>query len=303
MSARRRRRTLSSKSAGEVHESLAFVARVVDYKESDRIVTLITEKLGKLGALARGARKSRRRFGAALSPYLLGTCTLAGHPSEGRLLTLSSYAVAESFPQLARHIERVSLAAYFTELVRETTAEAQPEPKIFALLLSAHRLLDADPPGSGLVRGFELQLLRHLGLEPRLDRCMGLITGESCGRPVPSPSAGDSKERIYGFDASKGGVLCPRCASRPFTGPPGVSGGGRPTAEQPEPVRLSEEALAAMRDLKGVSLKEIAAVRPDLDAKINRQIRSATQAKFATLVKGELKTVRFIRELKRTGKK
>lgn len=286
MSGTRRHRRPPPRPAAEVHETRAFVARVVDYGESDRIVTLITEKLGKLSALARSARKSRRRFGAALSPYLMISCSLAGRPSEGRLLTLQSCAAAETFPRMTRHVERVSLSAYFTELVRESLADAHPEPRIFALLLDAHRLLDTGPPGRRFVRAFELRLLSLLGFEPRLDQCMGLVGDQACEGPIPSPSADDAEATIYGFDPSKGGVLCPRCAARTDAVPA-------------SPVRLSGRAILAMTETAKMTLEAASAARPDLETNLNEQVRSATQAKFSTLIKSELKSVRFITELKR----
>ena len=50
----------------------AIVLRVTDYGEADRIVTLLTESHGKVSALARGAKKSRKRFGAALGLFGCG---------------------------------------------------------------------------------------------------------------------------------------------------------------------------------------------------------------------------------------
>ena len=57
----------------------ALVLRVTDYGEADRIVTLLTERYGKVSALARGARSSRRRFGAALSSFGFGEAACAAH--------------------------------------------------------------------------------------------------------------------------------------------------------------------------------------------------------------------------------
>ena len=56
----------------------AVLLRQVDTGESDRVVTLLTEELGKVSAIARGARKSRKRFGAALALFVLAEAELDG---------------------------------------------------------------------------------------------------------------------------------------------------------------------------------------------------------------------------------
>ena len=66
----------------ERRTSDALVLRLVDYRESDRIVTLFTQELGVLGAIARGARSSRRRFAGALEPYAIVRVELTQTRSE-----------------------------------------------------------------------------------------------------------------------------------------------------------------------------------------------------------------------------
>nr|MDQ2647496.1 DNA repair protein RecO [Myxococcota bacterium] len=67
---------MSTTSRTSVHSTEALVLRRVEYGDADLIVTLLTLSLGRVSALARGARKSRRRFGGALEPFFTLSVTL-----------------------------------------------------------------------------------------------------------------------------------------------------------------------------------------------------------------------------------
>src|SRR5690606_28858849 len=99
----------------------AIVLGVVDYGESDRIVTLLTREHGKIGAFARGGRASRRRFAGALLPFTLLEVRLV--PRRGDLFGLSSCVIEEAFVGLRDSLEAISLAGYAAELCRELCKE------------------------------------------------------------------------------------------------------------------------------------------------------------------------------------
>src|SRR6184192_2894748 len=95
--------------------SEAIVLHAFDYLESSRILRLVTRDGGVRSVLARGMRRSTRRFGAALDLYAQGTAEL--HTKTGRDLdTLGSFDIARSRPRLAMQLSRFSGASMIAEL-------------------------------------------------------------------------------------------------------------------------------------------------------------------------------------------
>jgi DNA repair protein RecO (recombination protein O) len=177
----------------------ALVLRLVDYGESDRIVTLFTRDHGKLGALARGARKSRRRFGAALALFNVGEATLVERRGAD-LARFEAFALAHDFSGLALDLARLTHASYAVELIRELTPPRHPDPAIFELGAGFLAALAVAAPGPELLRVFELRLLDAVGFAPAFDRCA------ACGGPEL-----DQPGQV--FDVRRGGVLCRACSA------------------------------------------------------------------------------------------
>jgi DNA repair protein RecO (recombination protein O) len=175
----------------------AVVLRSVDYGEADRVVTLLCKEGGKLGALARGARKSTRRFGAALTLFGVGEATLTERAG-AELWTLESFHSARGFPRIMSEVARVAHGGYACELVRELAPPRQAEPELFALLVTLLDLLDGAPARAETLRVFELGVLAAVGLRPTLDRCTACEDGAL-------------DEEGQTFDTRRGGVVCASC--------------------------------------------------------------------------------------------
>ncbi|MBC8133885.1 MAG: recombination protein O N-terminal domain-containing protein, partial [Deltaproteobacteria bacterium] len=75
----------------------AILLRSIDYGESDRVITMLGRSTGCLGAIARGARKSQRRFGGGLGLCSVGDAALRERGGS-ELLTLERFDVTSSFP-------------------------------------------------------------------------------------------------------------------------------------------------------------------------------------------------------------
>jgi DNA repair protein RecO (recombination protein O) len=149
----------------------AIVLRTVDYGEADRVVTLLSRDEGKLSAIARGARKSKRRFGAALSLFGVGEARLTERAGQ-ELATLESFSSARGFPGLYTDVAKVAHGSYACELVRELSPPKHPEPALFDLLLDLLALLDEHEARAETLRIFELRTLDAVGLRPDLDQCV-----------------------------------------------------------------------------------------------------------------------------------
>ncbi len=175
----------------------ALILRRTEYGESDLIVSLYCRSLGKLSALARNARKSRKRFGAALGVFTLSEVALQAK-EKSELWTLVSAEPVRSYELLASELATMAQAAYGTELVRELTPTEHPEPELFDLLAGLFESLTRDGASVGRLRVFEMRLLHTLGLAPVFDACSDCQTRELAEGAI--------------LDPSRGGVLCRSCA-------------------------------------------------------------------------------------------
>jgi len=183
----------------------AIVVRLVDYGEADRIATLLTRDAGKISALVRSARKSRKRFGG-VTLFGLGQASL--RPRGGELWALDAFDAGRGFPGISLDVARVAYAAYVCELARELCAAEAADARLYDLVRETLGRIDAGSCGPVALRCFELALLDALGLAPALDRCV------ACGG-APADEAGQV------LDVAHGGVVCGGCAhgrGRPLGG-------------------------------------------------------------------------------------
>lgn len=174
------------------------VLRATPVGESDLVVMLFTRELGRVSAIARGARSSRRRFGAALGVLVHSELALARRGRGTELWTLERAEAITDHSALAADAIVVGHGSYGLELVRELTPAEVPEPEVLDLVLGLWAALGAGPSPS-LLRAFELTLCGLLGSGVALERCCG------CGRT-------DDLDAGAVFDPVRGGVVCRGCA-------------------------------------------------------------------------------------------
>jgi len=176
--------------------SEAIVLRHIDYGEADRIVTLLTPDHGTIRGFARSARKSRRRFGAALDPF--SRITIRWSPSRsGDLVTLKEAEIVDLRVGLRSDLSSFALAAYGCELVDELLGKGPADPNAFELL---DAFLDYLSHGGSVPEArllLELRTLYLAGYIPHLLHCA------DCDRPFTDGEAA--------FDATRGGSHCLDC--------------------------------------------------------------------------------------------
>jgi DNA repair protein RecO (recombination protein O) len=181
----------------------AIVLGTVDYGETDRVVTLLTEERGKLSAFARGARVSRKRFGGALEPFTLLHAELKERRGSD-LLFLETVSVERGFGAVRTELARIACASYACELARELIRDSEQHADLFDLLARYLGRLDAGPAQPTALRAYELAALRAAGLMPMLDACA------RCGNAAEPWSDGEVLR--LAFDPEAGGVLCRDCS-------------------------------------------------------------------------------------------
>ena len=159
----------------------AIVLRSLRYGESSRIATLFTRERGKLSVIARGARRSKSRFGSALLPMSYIESVIYVKPGRS-LQTLSETSHLLRFPSLARDLNKISTGLRVVELLGSVVQEEERNPGLFNLALQTlQRLSLATNNMENLGLHFELQLASELGFAPLIAREEVEAVGEDGG--------------------------------------------------------------------------------------------------------------------------
>ena len=171
---------------------------MVDYGERDRIVRLLTPDLGRVSALARGARGSRRRYGGVLD--LGARLKVMLRPGRGELWHLQEADLIEARLRVRESLLSMALLTYASELVGGFAREHHAEPRLFGLLEVFLTVIDAAtaPPGTAFRAGLEVKALTCAGLAPILAHCA------RCGEPLDGPCH---------FSMEAGGALHASCGA------------------------------------------------------------------------------------------
>jgi DNA repair protein RecO (recombination protein O) len=231
----------------------AIVLHAFDYLESSRILKLVTREAGVRSVLARGARKSRKRFGAALDLYAQGSAELETKPGRD-LDTLSAFDVTRARSQLAEQLDRFTGASMIAELTLRF-ARDEADPELFDAVESTLNALVTAPADRArdLALGGAWRILAALGHGPSVDTCT------ECATPVEADAPAV-------FSHPAGGVLCQRCGFLVRSGrtlPPEARAALRDWLSGGEhPISDANEARAHQRLLREFLREHLADERP-----------------------------------------
>jgi DNA repair protein RecO (recombination protein O) len=181
------------------YKTEAVVLRSIRLREADRVLHLYTSERGRVGAVAKGVRRTRSRFGGRLEPFF--RLRLVLYEGRGELHTVTQAETVESYPRLREHGASLNAAAKACESVLRVFGDGEPNSAAYNLLCRELQLLDAEPGAAGPANllAFRLKLLLAAGFVPELSACA------RCGA-----LAGPASHR---FSAASGGVICPQCGS------------------------------------------------------------------------------------------
>ncbi len=173
-----------------------IVLRETETKETDKILTLLTDKLGKISAIARGARRKGCKFAACAQPLVWSEWTLY---QRGDWYYVNEGATVELFGGLREDLDAMALGFYFSELTEAVTAAGEPALAALRHLLNGLYALGRMHKPTALVKpAFELKLMALAGYEPLADSCA------YCGCPEPE---------IPMLDVVQGVLRCKSCGS------------------------------------------------------------------------------------------
>jgi DNA repair protein RecO (recombination protein O) len=234
---------------GTTVKTEAVVLRSIRYGEADRILHLYSNTRGRIGAIAKGARKPKSRFGGRLEPFF--RLDLLLHEGRSDLLTVTSATTVEGYPRLRSSGAALTAGARACDAVLRLLDSAEPNPPAYNLLCRYLSLLD-DPAQTRAADletalSFRLKLALVAGFAPELATCA------RCGE----------SEHLAGFSGAAGGVVCGSCEANSF--PLGeeahrfmVEGLASPLSEAPE---AEPQALRQVERAVGETLEHHAHVQ------------------------------------------
>ncbi|MCL2761114.1 MAG: DNA repair protein RecO [Desulfuromonadales bacterium] len=151
----------------------AIIIGLMDYREADKLVTLFTKEHGKIRGVAKGAKRSQKRFGGALELFAKLTVRFIHH--EG-LSTIQDCDILTIFPNIRYNLEKITMSGYGAELIDLLSAEECPNQRLFRLFSSYLEYLDSSVFDISDRRFFEINLLNILGYRLPIEHC------PKCGR-------------------------------------------------------------------------------------------------------------------------
>ena len=185
---------------GGTFKTEAVVLRSIRYGEADRVLHLYSADRGRVGAVAKGARRMRSRLGGRLEP--MARVNLVLHAGRGELCTVTAADTVNAHPALRERRASLERAVQACEAVLRLLDSAEPNRAAYNLLCNQLGLLDADAGAAnrGQALAFRAKLLLAAGFAPELASCA------SCGE----------REHLSGFSPAAGGVVCSSCEAGSF---------------------------------------------------------------------------------------
>ena len=200
--------------AGRTYKTEAVVLRSFRFGEADRVLHIYTLDRGRIGAVAKGIRKTKSRFGARLEP--LSHVELMLHQGSGELQTVTGVELVRSHHAAREQQYRLGIGLLGAEAMLRLFTEQEANARAFAALtrfldlLDELQPLDARPALDPLALSFQLKLLWLSGYLPHLTSCA------ECGSDaVP----------LIGYSPKAGGAVCTGCGDDVLAlSPAGING-------------------------------------------------------------------------------
>ena len=243
----------------------ALVLRGVDYKETDKILTLLTPLDGKVTASARGSRK--RGSALAAAAQLLTYSDMVLYEYQGRW-SVKEAAVERQFRGVSQDVERLSLGCYFAEVTELLAVEGLPAQELMSLILNSLHVLDKlpDKPLELVKTAFEWKVMCLAGYEPIVDACA------ACGVEQPEQAR---------FHLREGVLHCAACR--------GEIGDG---ISMP----MSQSAVAALRHIVYGDPKRLFSFK--LDPQSLKQLAGVSEAYLMTQLERGFSTLDFYKNIR-----
>lgn len=187
-------------SARESHKADGFVLKSLSYGESDLIVTFYSREFGKIKGIAKGAKRSKKRFANVFEPFSQAHIIFS-QKNRDTLAFIEACDIINHYSLIRQDLEKTLTASYFIDLADHFSPEGKANENLFGLLVNFMDWISRENVSDAAVRFFEMRLLKIAGFEPALTACV------RCKKPVTNGGT-------YYFFPKEGGITCAAC-SRP----------------------------------------------------------------------------------------
>jgi DNA repair protein RecO (recombination protein O) len=201
-----------------MRKTMAIVLRTADFKDSDSMLTLLTQDHGLMSAKVRGAKKQTSKLFCASRQFCCAEYSF--FEKDGRF-GVKGFHIKQSFGHMQDDYEAYAAACFVSEVVQKVAQEESESRKLFALVVNVLYALDMNSVSPKIAACYFAQrLLQIEGVYPQTEECV------LCG----------STEDLEKFSVDNGGTVCKKC---------------------PEGTSIDARLLAALRVMKPVLPKDI----------------------------------------------
>ena len=169
-----------------------IVVSEIDYKESSKIINVLTNELGIIGLIARGTKQVKSKLSGVTSKLTYGYFHV--NYKENGLSNLIEVDVIDKFKNIRKDINLMSYSLYLLELA-EKVYKHDNDFEIYNMLIASLKKIDEGYDYKVIANIFELKMLDFLGIRPVIDECV------NCG----------NKMDIVTISSYRGGYLCKNC--------------------------------------------------------------------------------------------
>lgn len=171
-----------------------IVTRAVQYKDNDKIISLLTAEYGLISVYCHGARSNKSKYLTSTRLFCYSEFVLT-RKKDFYYIKEADYI--EAFFDIVNSMDKLFLGQYFLEVVNEICVEGERQDGVLRLLLNSLYALSADLfPPTKIKSAFELRACVEMGVGPNVSLC------RNCG------TVG---EEVYYFDLVNGDMLCKDC--------------------------------------------------------------------------------------------
>lgn len=236
-----------------------IIIKTKDYGETHKIVTIFSRKLGKISAIARGAKKPKSRMAAVTQPFIYGQFFI--YVNKG-LSSIQQGEIIESFRAIREDIVKTAYAAYLTELTDKLLDDHTPNIDIYTQLYKTLEWIEQKEDVDIPMMMYEMKLFHAGGFAPTVNQCA------SCG----------IKSGPFSFSIAEGGFLCPNCSTN-----------------DPDAIRLTDVVVKLLYLFSTVGIERIGNVSVKEENRL--LIRNLLDAYYDRYGGYYLKTRKFLNQL------
>lgn len=238
-----------------------IVIKRSNFSEADRILTILTDRLGKVKAIAKGVRKTRSHMAGSLEPYMLVDLQL----HEGKtFFIVTSASIISEYQNIHSDIKKTAEAYFVGELIDKFLEENQKSEVVFELTKLVLNAIEKDEKNL-IISAFELKIIEASGFKPELYDCL------HCKAKLLS---GDNF-----WDHIEGGIICRTCQQKFHHGD-----------------KISDEAIKVLRFIEQNNFSVIAKLK--LDQEIESEVDKILLEYIKSILERDIKSRKFLNQVR-----